>query len=101
MTEANYRYLTLWHNSVLLLFLGTGSVLNTKGEVEMDSGRPRATVRVRGMCTKHQEPGVSRQGRLRKSETSTFYTKPEYIWFDLYLFKLRIKKKILFGSWKK
>lgn len=37
MTEANYRYLTLWHNSVLLLFLGTGSVLNTKGEVEMDS----------------------------------------------------------------
>lgn len=57
------------------------------------NGRPRATVRVRGMCTKHQEPGVSRQGRLRKSETSTFYTKPEYIWFDLYLFKLRIKKK--------
>lgn len=43
------------------------------------NGRPRATVWVRGMCTKHQEPRVSRQGRLRKSETSTFYTKPEYI----------------------
>lgn len=36
MIEVNYRYLILWYNFVLLLFLGIGLVLNMKGEVEMD-----------------------------------------------------------------
>lgn len=104
MTEANYRYLTLWHNSVLLLFLGTGSVLNTKGEVEMDSvimdGRELQCGSV--ACVQNIKNPVS-LARAVLEKVRRQHSTPSLNISDLIYTYLswELKKKILFGFWKK
>lgn len=102
--EYNIWYLTLWHNSVLLLILGTGSVLNTKGEVEMDSvimdGRELQCGSV--ACVQNIKNPVS-LARAVLEKVRRQHSTPSLNISDLIYTYLswELKKKILFGFWKK
>lgn len=93
--------ISIWHyDTFYYCILGTGSVLNTKGEVEMDSvimdGRQLQCGSV--ACVQNIKNPVSLARAVMEKvrrQHSTPSLDQDIIWFDLWLFKLRIKKILL------